>query len=325
MKDGSAGGYFSKINFGGSIRSPPASTKPPGSSNGGLTTILSNSSQTSFAAPSTASGSTPSIRAPGLYRKVSSSFLKQPKARIRTSSIGAHQIVEPAHKYDTLESITSQRQRPPIPTFQDPTPQEPRGSVSELSPTTTIDGPSGEPRKAVLEAEGASAAEMELWAQATYRPDPKMFLNATAGGEKQRSGSIAGLSMHNGSMPSAQAPANAPNSPSIEALTYSHIQEMASKRIATLDYLRKAYVSNITRLHRAPRTTLNATAKNSQTRRPRILVSNPPIQQIRPQQTPFLRTTTSRPACNFISSARRFTTYHTRPELWQCIRVPTVF
>lgn len=113
--------------------------------------------------------------------------------------------------------------------------------MSELSPTTTIDSASAEHRKAVVEADSAAAGEMEMWAQATYRPDPKMFLNATAGGEKQRSGSIAGLSMHSGSMPSAQAPANAPNSPSIEALTFSHIQEMASKRIATLDYLRKAY------------------------------------------------------------------------------------
>jgi hypothetical protein len=34
-----------------------------------------------------------------------------------------------------------------------------------------------------------------------------------------------------------------PQSPTLEAITYQHIQEMASKRISTLDYLRKAYCS----------------------------------------------------------------------------------
>lgn len=241
-KDTGHGGYFSKINFGGSLRSPAEpKSKPPVSSNGQLTTILSNTSQISVSAPAT--GSAPSIKAPGLYRKVSSSFLKQPKARIRTSSFGGTQIVDPTHKYDSLESVNSQRKRPPIPTFQDSAAQqaqEPRGSVSELSPTTTIDSASGEahPRKVQVEAEGAAAGEMETWAQATYRPDNKMFLNATVGEAKVRSGSSAGL--NTGGMPLAQAQVNAPPSPSIEALTHQHIQEMASKRIATLDYLRKA-------------------------------------------------------------------------------------
>lgn len=236
QKEASNGGYFSKINFGGSLRSPAASAKPPGSSNGTLTTILSNSSYTSVTAPSRAR--TPSVKTPGLYRKVSSSFLKQPKAQIRTSSFGT-QFVEPQHKYDSFESITSQRKRPPIPTFQDTARQEPRGSVSDLSPTTTIDSASGEPRKVVVEAEGAASAEMESWSQVTFRPDQKMFLNASVGDLKPRSGSNAGLN-NGSSLPLAQAGANAPPSPSIEALTYSHIQEMASKRIATLDYLRKA-------------------------------------------------------------------------------------
>lgn len=112
--------------------------------------------------------------------------------------------------------------------------------MSELSPTTTIDKASGEahPRKVQVEAEGAAAGEMETWAQATYRADNKMFLNATVGEAKGRIGSNAGLIT--GGMPLAQALANAPPSPSIEALTHQHIQEMASKRIATLDYLRKA-------------------------------------------------------------------------------------
>jgi hypothetical protein len=33
-----------------------------------------------------------------------------------------------------------------------------------------------------------------------------------------------------------------PQSPNLETITYQHISEMASKRISTLDYLRKAYV-----------------------------------------------------------------------------------
>lgn len=115
--------------------------------------------------------------------------------------------------------------------------------MSELSPTTTIDSASGEHvratdgRKVQVEA-AEGAGEMETWAQATYRPDNKMFLNATAGEAKVRSGSNAGL--NTGGIPLAQALANAPPSPSIEALTHQHIQEMASKRIASLDYLRKA-------------------------------------------------------------------------------------
>jgi hypothetical protein len=32
-----------------------------------------------------------------------------------------------------------------------------------------------------------------------------------------------------------------PGSPSLENITYQHIQDTASKRISTLDYLRKAY------------------------------------------------------------------------------------
>jgi hypothetical protein len=35
--------------------------------------------------------------------------------------------------------------------------------------------------------------------------------------------------------------AGGPQSPTLETITYQHIQEMASKRISTLDYLRKAY------------------------------------------------------------------------------------
>lgn len=39
--------------------------------------------------------------------------------------------------------------------------------------------------------------------------------------------------------------ANAPPSPSVEGLTYQHIQEIASKRISTLDYLRKAHEGRV--------------------------------------------------------------------------------
>jgi hypothetical protein len=35
-----------------------------------------------------------------------------------------------------------------------------------------------------------------------------------------------------------------PSSPTLETITYQHIQETSSKRISTLDYLRKAYVLN---------------------------------------------------------------------------------
>lgn len=42
--------------------------------------------------------------------------------------------------------------------------------------------------------------------------------------------------------PAAFVPQQQPASPSLETITYQHIQETASKRISTLDYLRKAYV-----------------------------------------------------------------------------------
>lgn len=69
-----------------------------------------------------------------------------------------------------------------------------------------------------------------------------MLLHSSIDNVKQRSGSIAGMK---DSSPSAPSLANAPASPSIEGLTYQHIQEMASKRISTLDYLRQAHEGRV--------------------------------------------------------------------------------
>lgn len=49
----------------------------------------------------------------------------------------------------------------------------------------------------------------------------------------------------NGGYPLPTATSFGPQSPTLETITYQHIQEMASKRISTLDYLRKACVSTL--------------------------------------------------------------------------------
>ncbi|KIN06554.1 hypothetical protein OIDMADRAFT_112127 [Oidiodendron maius Zn] len=45
--------------------------------------------------------------------------------------------------------------------------------------------------------------------------------------------------------PVAFTPSQQPASPSLEAITYQHIQETATKRISTLDYLRKAHEGRV--------------------------------------------------------------------------------
>ncbi|KFY14778.1 hypothetical protein V492_02412, partial [Pseudogymnoascus sp. VKM F-4246] len=62
------------------------------------------------------------------------------------------------------------------------------------------------------------------------------------GESKQRSGSSAGA---NGMAPLSATISNTPASPSLESITYQHIQEVASKRISTLDYLRKAHEGRV--------------------------------------------------------------------------------
>lgn len=44
--------------------------------------------------------------------------------------------------------------------------------------------------------------------------------------------------------PGSFPPTQQPTSPSLDIIAYQHIQDTASKRISTLDYLRKAYVQN---------------------------------------------------------------------------------
>jgi hypothetical protein len=44
-------------------------------------------------------------------------------------------------------------------------------------------------------------------------------------------------------VPGMIPPMAGPQSPTLENITFQHIQDMASKRISTLDYLRKAYSS----------------------------------------------------------------------------------
>ncbi|RAL59383.1 hypothetical protein DID88_006872 [Monilinia fructigena] len=71
-----------------------------------------------------------------------------------------------------------------------------------------------------------------------------------------------------------------PGSPTLETITYQHIQEMAAKRISTLDYLRKAHEGRVywfnTLLFNKPDLQRNALLRCAQTRPPCNELSSSP-------------------------------------------------
>lgn len=211
----SNGGVFSRNGpiFGGGNKTPTSSR--PSTSSGSRRT--NNTSQSSTISTATA----PSTSSPSLTRKASYTLLtKSPKptTKIRTSSFGASFVVP--------NFASPEKRRPPT-SFKTATNR--KASDSSFHVLDNYAGESGETAP-------APASERDSWTSTTAYA--RMLAHLPGGENKQKSGSTAGLT---GASILAQALANAPPSPSLEAITYQHIQEMASKRISTLDYLRKAY------------------------------------------------------------------------------------
>jgi hypothetical protein len=214
------GGLFSRKGsiFGGGSRRP--STRP-GTSSGSTTTTSDSNGDTVASQDSTAS-STPST-APRKTSFSSSSRpilnTRKPSFELANFSFSPEKRAEPTRSRSAKvqpNSRSGQRRQSISHTSGDISAQLPpahaasshRASVSSTAPYSNM-----------------LAASMVRNAQ-DYRPD--------ASYQAVRFNSAA-------MVPGMIPPMAGPQSPTLENITFQHIQDMASKRISTLDYLRKAY------------------------------------------------------------------------------------
>jgi hypothetical protein len=109
------------------------------------------------------------------------------------------------------------------------------------------------------------------------------------------------------------APIPLPNSANPNII-FQHIHEMASKRISTLDYLRKACVS----LYLDKCSLLTA----PQPRRPHLLVQHPPLLQVRPHAPPVVHAPRSSPPRHTLPPPRLQPPHHPRPKRQFTLRLP---
>ncbi|KFY81588.1 hypothetical protein V500_11268 [Pseudogymnoascus sp. VKM F-4518 (FW-2643)] len=220
--DEASGGIFSRKGaiFGGGNKTP-TSTRPSTSS-GSRRTI--NTSQSSTGSNTTTASTASSS---GLSRKPSFSRLTRsppkPTPTARTSSFSTAFVVP--------NFITPETNRPQISVK---TANGRKASIVSLQLRGDKGRGSGEIAR-------VAASDRESWSStAAYS---KMITVPFHQGEiKARSGSSAG---NNGTAPLSATISNTPASPSLESITYQHIQEVASKRISTLDYLRKAHEGRV--------------------------------------------------------------------------------
>lgn len=191
--------------FGG--RKSPVATRPSTSGGSiGTNGPGTGGDWTSFQA-SSAAATSPSSASPGLVRKASSLASKSLKAPAFTT------------------------RRPSLTTADNTT----------HSPERRSDG--GSKSKAITSPKpprgGQSASDRD--SVSSTAPYAKMVSNPFPAGR-------LGGSYAPGSFPTTtMVPtlAGMPQSPTLETITYHHIQEMASKRISTLHYLRKAYSRHV--------------------------------------------------------------------------------
>ncbi|OBT65296.1 hypothetical protein VE03_04558 [Pseudogymnoascus sp. 23342-1-I1] len=220
--DEASGGIFSRKGaiFGGGNKTP-TSTRPSTSSGSRRT---NNTSQSSTGSTTTTASTASSS---GLSRKPSFSRLTRsppkPAPAPRSSSFSTAFVVP--------SFISPEKNRPSISVRT--TDNGRKASIASLQLRGDKGRSSGEDAR-------VAASERDSWSStAAYS---KMITVPFHQGEiKQRSGSSAGT---NGTPLSATI-SNTPASPSLENITYQHIQEVASKRISTLDYLRKAHEGRV--------------------------------------------------------------------------------
>ncbi|KAL5345905.1 hypothetical protein ACLOAV_008935 [Pseudogymnoascus australis] len=220
--DEASGGIFSRKGaiFGGGNKTP-TSTRPSTSSGSRRT---NNTSQSSTGSTTTTASTASSS---GLSRKPSFSRLTRsppkPTPAPRSSSFSTAFVVP--------SFITPETNRPSISVR---TANGRKASIASLQLRGDKGRGSGEVAR-------VAASERESWSS-TAAYSKMISVPFHQGETKQRSGSSAGT---NGTAPLSATISNTPASPSLENITYQHIQEVATKRISTLDYLRKAHEGRV--------------------------------------------------------------------------------
>ncbi|KFX87591.1 hypothetical protein V490_08142 [Pseudogymnoascus sp. VKM F-3557] len=217
-------GIFSRKGaiFGGGNKTP-TSTRPSTSSGSRRT---ANTSQSSTGSNDTTASSASSS---GLSRKPSFSRLTRsppkPPPQARTSSFSTAFVVPNFITPDTSRPTTSSAK----------TANGRKASNASLQLRGDKGRGSGEVARV------GAAQNRESWSS-TAAYSRMITVPFSQGGDiKARSGSSAGS---NGAPLSATI-SNTAAMPSLETISYQHIQEVASKRISTLDYLRKAHEGRV--------------------------------------------------------------------------------
>ncbi|KFZ06620.1 hypothetical protein V501_07230 [Pseudogymnoascus sp. VKM F-4519 (FW-2642)] len=228
--DEASGGIFSRTGaiFGGGNKTP-TSTRPSTSSSGSRRTI--NTSQSSTGSTTTTASTASSSG--GLSRKPSFSRLtRSPPKPPPTTAAPRSLSFSSAFVVPSFVTADSSREIPPVPVR---TANGRKASIASLQ----LRGDKG---RGSGEGAGVAASERESWSS-TAAYSKMITVPFSQGGEiKQRSGSAAGA---NGMAPLSATISNTPASPSLENITYQHIQDVASKRISTLNYLKKAHEGRV--------------------------------------------------------------------------------
>jgi hypothetical protein len=217
-----AGGLFSKNGpIFGHGRSPSTSTPLSTST---LNSRPSTSASSNRTGVSTQSSDTSASGGGTLRRKPSYTLLtKSPKSvtRIRTSSFGAGFAGGGNH--------SSPEKRRPTVTFRSAAERDAFFRSSDTTPDI------GEKDTHISPSERDSVSSTAPYAN-------MMLALGGFEGAKPKNAATPMTAVDPKALPLAIALANMPPSPTLESITFQHIQETATKRISTLDYLRKAYV-----------------------------------------------------------------------------------
>lgn len=212
----SNGGLFKTGNIFGGSKTPTSSTRPSTSSG-------SPGSESKYS-PTHQQQSRPSVT--GFSRKTSFSSASRYTRRNNST----------AHLHSTV--------LPSIPIFPSSTSPEKRSkSVDPYAVPSTFPIPLDHTKNAdsynrVVLEEGVQATSSAAYA---HRSSIESFTSTTPYSNMLARPGTGHQSTGTGPTGMSVLAPMQPGSPTLETITYQHIQEMASKRISTLDYLRKAY------------------------------------------------------------------------------------
>jgi hypothetical protein len=219
---GSSGSIFHLGNLGGSIfdrnkqtpttTTTTTTTRPPtrpGTSNGSSTTY-SESTHSSTASKSS-----------GFSRKTSFSSPKQDASnRARSNSIGVAN--SPEKRYERKQE--GKIERVPLPPLSVPATRSDTGAQAKAGGKV---------------ANGADfTVQSPVSATDSYTSTTPFQTMLARPGTGYQTGAVSTNSVN---APVYSSTSMQPASPTLETITFQHIQETSSKRISTLDYLRKAY------------------------------------------------------------------------------------